>query len=191
MTKILSLLRHAKSSWDDSVPKDFDRPLNDKGKKAATLIGRWLAREKIGFDHVIASPALRVVETIDQLAVGYGGKITPQWERKIYLASSATLMDVLRDASEEADHILFVGHNPSLEELALDLLSGGSGADAKTGKTELQQELEVKYPTGTYARINLNIDSWGDIQSGTGELAEFKRPRDLDPALGPDADDHF
>jgi len=180
-------MRHAKSSWDDDVPKDFDRPLNAKGLKAAKLMGGWMASEKIIFDQVIASPAERVVQTIDQMVLGYGRKITPLWERKIYLASSATLMDVLRDNDMAANHIMMVGHNPSLEDLALDLLPDN---DAKL-QNELQQELELKYPTGTYARIDLDIGCWKDIQSGKGELTAFKRPRDLDPALGPDEGDHL
>ena len=60
--KTLTLLRHAKSGWDDTVARDFDRPLNAKGRKAAQAIGRHLREEKLSFDHIVASPAQRVVE---------------------------------------------------------------------------------------------------------------------------------
>ena len=59
--KKLSLLRHAKSSWEDAVARDFDRPLNEKGKRAAATIGKFMKREAVDFDLVLASPAVRVV----------------------------------------------------------------------------------------------------------------------------------
>lgn len=184
MTKIISLLRHAKSSWDDIVPKDFDRPLNGKGKKAAQIMGTWMAREKITFDKIIASPAIRVIETVDGVEAGYGQKLNPMWERKIYLASSATLMDVIRESGGDADHVLMIGHNPSMEDLALNLVSESERDNAETSL--MLDELYQKYPTGTFAQIELEIDDWESIGSNPGRLLHFKRPRDLDPALGPD-----
>ena len=178
MTKTLSLLRHAKSSWDDSVPTDFDRPLNDKGKKAAEIMGRWLAREGLRFDHVIASPAVRVKETIANIEAGYGGALGAEWDRKLYLAATATLYEVLRECSSDADHMLIIGHNPTLEDAACEL--------ARKTDDPLVQQLYEKYPTGTYAQICLDIDSWDDVAPDTGTLTHFKRPRDLDPSLGPD-----
>ncbi len=97
MTKTLYLLRHAKSGWDDPVARDFDRPLNKRGEKAARTIGQWMASNGVAFEQVIASPAVRVIDTLDGVWAGYGCKIEPTWERRIYLASSATLLDVLRD----------------------------------------------------------------------------------------------
>lgn len=185
MTKMLSLLRHAKSSWDDPVAKDFDRPLNGKGKRAAEIMGKWLAREKQVFDSIFASPAIRVTETIDHVETGYGQKLNPVWDRKLYLASTATLMDVLRDSGGDAEHILVVGHNPSLEDLALELLPETASDDAP--EDALLRELYLKYPTGTFAQIALDIGSWDAIGSNKGRLIEFKRPRDLDASLGPDA----
>jgi len=184
LTKILSLLRHAKSSWDDAVSTDFDRPLNGKGKKAAKLIGTWMASEKLVFDKVIASPAERVVETIAGVEKGYGRPLDPTWDRRIYLASTATLLDVLRENSGNADHILVVGHNPSMEDIATNLVSNAD--DAKNSGNPLLSELYLKYPTGTFAQIEMEIDDWQEIGSQTGKLLHFKRPRDLDPALGPD-----
>ena len=95
--KTLYLLRHAKSGWDDPVARDFDRPLNKRGEKAARVIGEWMASNGLNFEHVIASPAVRVIETLDGVWAGFGRKIEPTWERRIYLASGATVLDVLRD----------------------------------------------------------------------------------------------
>ena len=70
--KTLTLLRHAKSGWDDPVARDFDRPLNPKGQRAAAMVGRHMKALGLAFDHVVASPAARVVETLDHLGQGYG-----------------------------------------------------------------------------------------------------------------------
>ena len=58
--KILTLLRHAKSSWDDPVARDFDRPLNPRGRRAARTVGREICRQDLAYDLILASPARRV-----------------------------------------------------------------------------------------------------------------------------------
>ena len=95
--KRLTLLRHAKSDWDDPVARDFDRPLNQRGEKAARLMGKFAARQGMRFDQLVASPAERVVQTLDAFFTGYGETLEARWDRRIYLASSATLFDVVRD----------------------------------------------------------------------------------------------
>lgn len=160
------------------MPTDFDRPLNGKGKKAAEIMGRWMARERIRFDRVIASPAVRVKETIEKVEAGYGAAFEVEWDRKLYLAATATLFEVLREHGGDAEHVLIIGHNPTLEDAACEL--------ARKNDDPLLRELYEKYPTGTYARIDLDIDSWDDVGTDTGALTQFKRPRDLDPSLGPD-----
>jgi len=76
--KTLTLLRHAKSGWDDPVSRDFDRPLNAKGKRAAAMVGRHMRTLGLAFDHVVASPAVRVVETLDEIVTGYGQTLAPE-----------------------------------------------------------------------------------------------------------------
>ena len=80
--KTLTLLRHAKSGWDDPVLRDFDRPLNGKGKRAAQLVGRNWRTLGLVLDHAVASPAVRVMETIEQVATGYGDALAPAWDRR-------------------------------------------------------------------------------------------------------------
>jgi phosphohistidine phosphatase len=63
--KSLTILRHAKSGWDVQVERDFDRPINKRGARGAELIGQWLKRQKLPVDRIIASPAVRVTETLD------------------------------------------------------------------------------------------------------------------------------
>jgi hypothetical protein len=104
----LTLLRHAKSSWDDPVTRDFDRPLNARGHRAAATMGRHLKAQGLQFDHVVASPAVRVTETLDQFHAGYGERLAPAWDRRIYLASAATLIDLVRELPASSASALMV-----------------------------------------------------------------------------------
>jgi phosphohistidine phosphatase len=181
LTKTLYLLRHAKSGWDDPIARDFDRPLNKKGEKAARLMGQWMASNGLNFEHVIASPAVRVIETLDGVWAGYGRKIEPTWERRIYLASGATVLDVLREVDDVHEVVLIVGHCPAVEDVVFDLV-------ADDGSSPLRDVVEEKYPTAALAQIELPIETWADIGKPVAHLKRFVRPRDLDPTLGPDED---
>lgn len=174
--KTLTLIRHAKSDWDDPDQRDFDRALNPRGKRAAETVGRFLSEQGWRFDSVVASPAERVRETLDQLSLGYGQRLTAEWERRVYLASAATLMDVVGEADDATGSLLLAGHNPGLEDLVLALASDG----------EALADVERKFPTASVARLSLGIERWADVGERCGHLERFVRPRDLDPALGPD-----
>jgi phosphohistidine phosphatase len=178
--KTLTLLRHAKSGWDDPVARDFDRPLNGKGKRAAAMVGRHLRGAGFTFDHVVASPAVRVMETLDEIERGYGRTLGIAWDRRLYLASAETLLDLVHGLPAAARDVLLVGHNPGLEDLVLTLVPVGPGA--------LRAEVEMKYPTASVARMTFATDGWAGVIAGCGVLERFVRPRDLDPTLGPDQD---
>jgi phosphohistidine phosphatase len=176
--KILTLLRHAKSGWDDPAGRDFDRPLNPRGRRAARAVGAEMKAQGLCFDRVLASPARRVVETLEEVSAGFGA-LAADYDERLYLASVATLLDLVRNMPGSADRLLLVGHNPGMEELALALARGGGG---------LRDDLEIKYPTGTVAEIELPAEQWAEVKEGTGEIVRFIRPRDLDPELGPDSE---
>lgn len=177
--KNLTLLRHAKSGWDDGVRRDFDRPLNPRGRRAARTLAVEIKARGLAFDLVLASPARRVVETIEALAADYG-PLRPEYDPRLYLASTATLLEIVRATPDEVERLLLVGHNPGLEELALGLSHGDEGG--------LRGEIEVKYPTGTVAQIELPVERWADVEKGIGRIERFIRPRDLDPELGPESE---
>jgi phosphohistidine phosphatase len=177
--KTIFLLRHAKSSWDDPVERDFDRPLNRRGWRAAETIGRYMREENLGFDAVVASPALRVVETLDGVEAGFGRRLGTSFDRRIYLATAPLLLDVVHETGEGAQTLLLVGHNPGLENLVFLL----TPAD----RAPIRREIDVKYPTATLVEMEFDVGRWDDIAEGGGKLMRLVRPRDLDPALGPDA----
>ena len=176
--KHLILLRHAKSSWDDQGQSDFDRPLNDKGARAARTVGEHAARAGIRWDEAVASPARRVRETISHFADGYGQPFSVRDERDIYMANVQSLLDVLSHCTGE--RVLLVGHNPGLEDLIFHLVPKDDGP--------ARREVDVKYPTATLCVMALKTDDWTGLEEGCATIEKLVRPRDLDPALGPDAD---
>ncbi len=179
--KTLTLLRHAKSGWDDTVARDFDRPLNAKGMRAARTMGRHMRAQGLTFDAVIASPAARVAETLNGVWDGYGEALAPNWDRRVYLASAATLLDLIREVPASADRLLLVGHNPGLEDLVLMLVP--DRADDR-----LRDDVEEKFPTASLAELEFDVTEWAGLAADSAVLKRFVRPRDLDAELGPDRD---
>jgi len=181
--KILGLYRHAKSDWHDARARDFDRPLNKRGRKGAELMGRHIADHGIPWDRIIASPAVRVAETIELGAKATGQTLATIWDRRIYLASSATLLDLIHEQEGDPGAILMIGHNPGLEDLIFDLVPDD-------GSSPLRDIVEEKFPTAAYAVLELDADSWSDVREGSARLVHLIRPRDLDAKLGPEPADH-
>lgn len=177
--KTLGLFRHAKSDWHDLRARDFDRPLNKRGRKGAAIMGRHIRDHGIRWDDIIASPAVRVAETIEIGSEAAGGNFHVHWDRRIYLASSATLIDLLREHTDDASAVLMIGHNPGLEDLIFDLVPDD-------GTSPLRDIVEVKFPTAAFAVLEMDIDRWADLAEASARLVHLVRPRDLDPELGPE-----
>jgi phosphohistidine phosphatase len=167
--KTLTLLRHAKSGWDDPALSDFARPLNGRGRGAARAMGREMRALGLAWDRILASPAARVTETIEGLAESYG-PLAPVYDETVYLASLDTLLDIVRATDDSHATLLVVGHNPGMERLALLLSRGGA----------LHDEVALKYPTGALAEIAFPVDHWRDVAESGGTLTRFLRPRDLE-----------
>lgn len=187
--KTLGLFRHAKSDWGDARARDFDRPLNPRGRKGAVLMGQHIRAYGQKWNRIIASPAVRAAETTELAAQGAGqgkgpgcGGFVVNWDRRIYLASSAVLIDLLREQDEGIDAILMIGHNPGLEDLIFDLVPDD-------GTSPLRDSVEEKFPTAAFAVLQLDVARWADVREGCARLVHLTRPRDLDPDLGPNLED--
>ena len=172
--KILGLLRHAKSDWDDLAKRDFDRGLNDRGRRGAALMGNHIRKHGVKWGRLLASPAERVKRTLESALP----ELEPQFDERLYLASAETIGDVLRECGGDADSVLLVAHNPGLQEMLFDLIPPEQ-------ENALFDEAATKYPTAAFAVFELDIDSWESLADKCGTLVHFARPRDLDPALGP------
>jgi len=177
--KILGLFRHAKSDWQDPRARDFDRPLNERGRRGAAIMGKHVRDHGVRWERMLSSPAIRCAETIEIACQAAGQPVAVQWDRRIYLASSVTLADLLREQSGDPASILMVGHNPGLEDLIFDLVPDD-------GSSPLRDVVEEKFPTASFAVLELDIESWADLKDRCGRLVHLTRPRDLDAALGPE-----
>jgi phosphohistidine phosphatase len=177
--KILGLFRHAKSDWQDPRARDFDRPLNGRGRKGAAVMGRHIRDHGARWDRIISSPAIRCAETIEIACEAAGRPVAVNWDRRIYLASSATLADLLRETEGDPAAVMMVGHNPGLEDLIFDLVPDD-------GSSPLRDVVEVKFPTASFAVLELAIDKWSDLKDNCARLVHLTRPRDLDVGLGPE-----
>jgi phosphohistidine phosphatase len=102
-----------------------------------------------------------------------------RWDERVYLADSDTLVALLQQLDGDPKAVLLAGHNPGLQELIFDLV-------ADENENALSDVAAEKYPTATFAVLELAIDSWADCAPGCGTLVHLTRPRDLDPALGPE-----
>ncbi|MBY0343413.1 MAG: histidine phosphatase family protein [Sphingomonadales bacterium] len=177
--KILGLLRHAKSDWDDTNQRDFDRGLNARGRKGAELIGQHIRDHGVKWDKVLASPAVRVKLTLE----GALPDVEPVYDQRLYLASFDTIVETIEahagSGADEAKAILIAGHNPGLQDVLLELVAPGK-------ENALFKEAVVKFPTAAYAVLECDIQHWSELKRYCAELVHFARPRDLDPDLGPE-----
>ena len=175
--KILALLRHAKSDWGQSDKRDFDRGLNERGCKGAALIGEHIRTHGIAWDKLVASPAKRVKDTLEEARLG----VEPEWDERLYLAPTEVICDIVRETPDEVDALLLAGHNPGLGDMVFELV-------APRNENALFDEAKAKFPTAAFAVFELDIDDWSELREGCGTLVHFARPRDLDPDLGPGFD---
>lgn len=156
-------MRHAKSSWGDASLADFERPLNERGLKAAPLVGRFMRRQKLRPDLILCSPAERARQTAALVVKAAQLDAPLRYDERIYEATPPRLVEVVSQVEDATDELLLVGHNPGLEGL-LELLAGESR----------------RMPTAALARIALDIEKWGKVREGAGRVELFVRPKDLD-----------
>jgi phosphohistidine phosphatase len=150
--KFLTLLRHAKSHHSAAGGSDFDRPLNDRGRTDASLMGRALVASFPPPDFVLASPALRVRQTLEYLRAG--GAVLPddrvEFHEALYLAEAELLWDFASSSLMEHDHVWLVAHNPGITE-AVEHLSGARLENVPTlGVARIAfEDLVPESPNGT------------------------------------------
>lgn len=181
--KLLHLLRHAKSSWDDGGLPDHDRPLAPRGARAATVLGRYLRERGFRADLVLCSTARRAADTLDlvlaqgqatqgQASQAPAGAPPVERERGLYLCGDRALLERVRRVPDEVGSVLLVAHNPDLQNLVL-ALAGSAGPG-------LLEAVAAKLPTGAFATLAFEAESWREVAPGAGRLEEFVVPKRLD-----------
>ena len=158
--KTLLLVRHAKSSWSQPNLTDFDRPLNERGKREAPEIATILREMDTAFEMCLLSPAQRTRETASAFLPQLPWNPQVHHDEKLYLADVHQLMSIIGKQSDTISSLCLVGHNPGLTELA----------------NYLTEAFIDNIPTSGVVRIGLHGQSWKEACRGTGSLLEFKRP---------------
>ena len=168
----LTLLRHAKSSWDDPDLADHERRLSKRGTKAAKRIGRYIAQAELAPDLIICSDAIRARATLalvlDQLEPPPPSVIITG---DLYLAAPETILQTLRNSAGDARHVMVIGHNPGLHALALSLPMRSNG--------DSLADIAMKFPTAALAHLIFDQTDWADVGPATGHLARYVTPRSL------------
>lgn len=162
----LTLIRHAKSSWDDSTVPDHARPLNARGRSNAPAIGAWLAQNHPAPDLLLCSDAARTRETaaliLPHLTPTPPVQITPD----LYLASPDAMLDLL--ARQGAPHIALIGHNPGIGLLAAGLV-----------RRAPDHPRFADYPTCATCIITFDAARWDQLMPQSGTSLAFVTPADL------------
>jgi phosphohistidine phosphatase len=168
------LLRHAKSSWDDAGLADRDRPLSPRGARGAAAIAAHLATVEPP-RLVLCSSALRARQTLAAVLPSLGTDLEIRIEPELYTFDADALLARLRRLDDDMASVMLVGHNPALEDLAMELCATG----------ELRERLDRKFPTAALATIELSDVPWTSLAGGQGRIVGFVTPADLDAATPP------
>jgi phosphohistidine phosphatase len=170
----LLLLRHAKSSWDDPDLPDHARPLNARGKRAASVMAAVMRDLGLSPDIVLVSSARRTLQTLEAISPLPGRPLVEPMD-DLYLASWQQLLETLRAAPETARSVLLIAHNPGLHDLALEL----AGHPAiEHGTAPGTKRLAGGYPTAALAEFSI-AQPWHALKPQFGQLIRFIAPNDL------------
>ena len=162
MSKLLYLVRHAKSSWSDRSLSDRDRPLNKRGRRSAPDMGRRLAAQDHLPELIISSPARRAFSTARKIAreLGYDRSEIMK-DESLYFSGTGAMLDLLESLDDSYQRVMIVGHNPAMTSL-MNILSGSSIDNM---------------PTCAVAVIEYPMASWSELRSVEGQLLAYDFPK--------------
>ena len=162
----LILIRHAKSSWDDSFIKDHDRTLSERGLNDAPLVGKFLNKKNIIPDLILTSTAKRASNTAELILNEIDDKnVKIQYDKNIYLTGPGKIIDIISKIEDNIKILLVVGHNPDMQMLVERLTN--------------KHFSHPKFSTAGVAIIDFEIESWNEIKATHGVLEIFITPKML------------
>jgi phosphohistidine phosphatase len=162
--KTLYVIRHAKSSWADPIASDFERGLNERGKKDAPRMGKRLKEKEINPDFMLSSPARRALSTAKRIAeILKYKKEKIKTHAKLYHADEETILSILQEVKDKHDVVMLFGHNPGLTEFVNTLSAVEINID--------------NVPTCGVVAFSLPVDSWKAVTWKSGKLLFFDYPK--------------
>jgi phosphohistidine phosphatase len=163
--KTLILIRHAKSSWDNTALSDFERPLSDRGYRDAPRMAKRLKEKDLAPNLLLASPANRALTTAKIIAEGIDYPVENiQTNRSIYHAGEDELLSIVQHLPDSTDVVMLFGHNPGFTDFANSLTN--SRID--------------NIPTCGIFSCQFDADSWQDVNWGNGKVLFFDFPKKED-----------
>lgn len=165
--KTISIWRHAKAERPENYASDFERPLTERGQKDAARMAALIAHLDPPIDLILSSPAARTAQTVQALTTQLDGAIDPIWNEAIYLAAADMLLALLKALPEETSHVVIVGHNPGLEELASGLCGSAP------------EDVFVRMPTAALAHVVIDTEHWSTLRWGGSALKLLITPKAL------------
>jgi phosphohistidine phosphatase len=174
--KTLILMRHAKSDWSQDELSDFGRPLNKRGRRAASAMAAHLSGQGFVPDYALVSSSVRTRETWELMCEELGAAAPPhELRRDLYLARPRTILEAINGISEEHASAVILAHNPGIEQCAVLL----AAADQDSAGEAALSSLRAKFPTGGAAIFRLADTPWAEVRFGSGKLLEFAAPSRL------------
>jgi phosphohistidine phosphatase len=170
----LHLLRHAKAA-PQGEGTDRERPLEQRGRRAAQALAAWAAGHKLAPALVLCSPATRTRQTLDIVAPAFARPPQILFEDALYLATAGQLLARLRRVAAGTAGVMVVGHNPGLHELAAILSDVSSGP--------LMARLAAGLPTAAMASYDVAVP-WSALDRRGARFAALLTPKDLAKGLG-------
>jgi len=162
MSKILLLVRHAKSSWDDPSLSDFERPLNERGKKDAPEMAKRLNSKKIKIDAFVSSTAKRARQTCKYFTKEFDPKKKNiVREAKLYEADEQSFYEVIEGFKDKWDNVAAFSHNPGITYFA----------------NSLTENRIDDMPTCSVFAVKINTDKWSNFRLAKKEFLFFDYPR--------------
>ncbi len=156
--KKLTLIRHAKSSWQDAKPADIDRPLNKRGRDDASMMAQRLAADGFSPGCTVTSSARRALQTAEAFAAAID---FPVRELLVYGAGSDQLLGRIRGLDNGLEWVAMVGHNPAITDLVRRL--SGEPVD--------------NIPTCGVAQLDFDIDRWRQVGEAGRAFFLLRRQR--------------
>ena len=162
MKKTLIMIRHANSSWTNPLESDFDRPLNERGKKEAPEIGEKLKSLNIIPDLIIASNAKRTRQTAKKIAKEVGYDIDNiKWEEKLYHCNSSVFEEIISGIGDKVKTLFIVAHNPGITEFV----------------NQLSPEFSTpNMPTCGVVGAHIEVKEWSDFSTAKRKVFLFEYP---------------
>jgi len=159
--KILIIVRHGKSSWDQKSVSDIDRPLKDRGVKDAYEMANRILKKGIRPDCIISSPALRALHTSIIFSRVFDFPVNEIIiNQDMYLSEPDRILTIINETSNSIDSVMIFGHNPALTEL-VNYLS----------------ELDIdNLPTTGLVMLRFSSDNWKGINKNCHKLEYFDFP---------------